>query len=374
MYIWSNKYPASSLQFRLALLAGGILCGLSWACSGNIQQKTPIKKEVSLQKTVVNYLNLPNFVHDSFPAEVLPSFARLEKYDSKNQFLYFSTLQDDYSPARMSELVLDTSQIEYGKPMGNGYIKLGPAYLYNKDRQLYRFPVEQLRIDSSQIFRRQFDDYVYQLSLQDIREFYTSKNLYNSPALFLTDTSEEQEVRVIANHSAPIAPKGEPSLIHLVNQLIDSTDSQELQTQKLLDFVASAITYESHGGYEIFMKPHEILLSGKTDCSGKVVLYSSLLHQIEVPHLLIYQDEHICVAVQGDFPNENGMQFFHEGIPYQIAETTLPGFDIGISQLNRPALPETFEHIQLPGYTSKLFDPHTGDSLEFAVRYVPVEE
>ena len=340
--------------------------------SGSAVEGRDIRENISYQQTIVNYLGLPKFVHDSFAAQVLPSFARLEKYDQRGKLMYFSTPIEDFLPSQMKKLVLDTSQIEYGKPYGNGYVKLGPAYLYNRDRLLFRFPLDQLKVDSSLVFQKSFDSGMYELPLSDMRDFLAARNLYNSPALFLSDTTEGGDLYIIANHSAPIAPQGEPTLTALAEQLVLSGDSREVKAQKLLDFVTEQIEYESHGGYEIFMKPHEILLSGKTDCSGKVVLYSSLLHQVGIEHLLIYQDEHICVALPGDFPDENRMQFFHEGLAYQIAETTLPQFQIGITELHQPIVPQAFEHIQRPGYRTRLYEVATGDSLEFAVRYVPV--
>lgn len=373
--LWEARFSGmKNNQIHLGQFGYGTLFLLSvlmFACHRDMQlSQLPIRP--SHQETIAYYLNIPYLVHDSFASEVIPTFARFQKYHKGDDMLYFSMPLGSQHAERMRELVTDTTCIEYGKALGNGYVKLGPAYLYNKDRRLFRFPVDQLQLDNELMFRRDYGEIHYELSIDEMRTFHASANLYNGPALFTSDTSK-QEIRLIANHSAPIALKGIANLEALVAQLIDPTDSPESQAQQLLDFVTKHIAYEYHYS-EIFMKPHEVLLSGKTDCSGKVVLYSSLLNQLGIAHLLIYQDDHICVALPGTFPNDNGMRFLHEGISHQIAETTVPRFEIGKTELESPILLETVEHIQRPGFKTKLFDVHTGDSLDFAVRYVSVPQ
>ena len=80
-------------------------------------------------------------------------------------------------------------------------------------------------------------------------------------------------------------------------------------------------------------KPNEVLMTRGSDCSGKVILYSSLLEQTEVDHRLIYADGHITVAVEGNYGDWNNMNFNIGDKVYSIAETTAKGFIIGSSRL-----------------------------------------
>ena len=71
-----------------------------------------------------------------------------------------------------------------------------------------------------------------------------------------------------------------------------------------------------------------------SDCSGKIILYASLLEQTNTDYRLIYMDDHIAVAVEGDYSDRNELDFNLGDKTYSIAETTANGFQIGASMLN----------------------------------------
>lgn len=327
-------------------------------------------KPITVRDAVINYLALPDFTLPDFQAQTIGTDARFERVNRRRGLLYFSVPRPHLHDQNLINLVTDTSCIEYGVIDGR-QMKLGRVSTWDTSRLLIRFPDSLLLLDTTRVLTRDFGSASYRIPLPELRDLMTARGLYNSPALFVVGYTDDGRQRVIANHAAPIARYGVPSLTDLVWQLTDSTQSMEMQAQALLDFVTQKIEYREYDKYEVFLKPHEVILSGRGDCSGKVVLFSSLLHQAQIPHLLVYQKAHICVAIPGDFPSRNGMSFEHQGQIYFIAETTVRGFRIGHTRFYPPSTPETFQYLQYPGKQTKLFDLSKQDSLPFATRRGP---
>lgn len=353
----------------LWLLVIGLL-----ACQSSHPTATPELEEEQdypINFTVLNYLKLNQFVHPEFPTQTLGDWARFEHIDYQGGQVYFSGPKSEDANTRLLEICRDTSQIEFSSPAITGH-RLGPVFLKDTSRLLFSFPRTLFSIDSATSISRQLGKFTYELGLEELRDLHKNKTLYNSPAIFVrTDRSGARFS--IANHMAPVALPSEPTLEGLIKQIIPDDMPMEEQIQNLLDFVTKEIQYDSHGRYEIFMKPHEILLSGKSDCSGKVVLFASLLEQIGHPYLLLYMDGHIAVGVPGNFSKSNNMNFEHEGTQYFVAETTLPGFAIGISKLQPVMTEDMFRYLQYPGQQSKLYQILTGDSLGFLEIYKTIK-
>jgi len=79
--------------------------------------------------------------------------------------------------------------------------------------------------------------------------------------------------------------------------------------QRLLDFVTEELDYDPSdaiSGIEVLKRPNEVLMTKSSDCSGKVILYASLLEQTNIDYRLVYFDGHIAVAVEGEYGNRNG--------------------------------------------------------------------
>ena len=198
---------------------------------------------------------------------------------------------------------------------------------------------------------------------------FSGEMMFNGPVIAQTnDLDPHGRNYTVANHCATIALGGEPSFHRLAHQIVDSTSRPAEQAQQLLDFVTWQIDYTGDGGMEIFRRPTEVLLSQLADCSGKTVLYASLLEQIDYPYLLVYFPLHIALALPGDFSSKNGMHFEHEGETYFFAETTSKGFLIGLSYFSPPLSEENIDFIQYPGRATRLYDVTNQDSLEFVKR------
>jgi hypothetical protein len=102
------------------------------------------------------------------------------------------------------------------------------------------------------------------------------------------------------------------------------------------------------------------------DCSNKTILLASLLEQIGEEYILLYCPHHITVAVpQENFINENKLDFAWNQKPWMIAETTMPGFQIGKSRVADPALLTTVNYVQDPKNADVIFDANSFEVLKF---------
>ena len=154
----------------------------------------------------------------------------------------------------------------------------------------------------------------------------------------------------------------------LVSSLTKNESTDEGKTQKLLDFVTEELKYDysdANSSAEVLKRPNEVLMTGGSDCSGKVILYASLLEQTDVDYRLVYINGHITVAVEGNYGNRNGLSFNIGDTTYSIAETTAKGFQTGRSRLSRNLEIEDIKYIQRPGKDSKIYDAKTGKPLPF---------
>jgi hypothetical protein len=368
-----NRQRCCSRMKKLHLLFPCL--GLTWlvsllSCVQPRPETSPDDAPLPLSDVLITYLASPRFTHPGFRDQILPPGVALEKIDPYQRKAYFS-IPREYDSLRLARMSLSLDSITYGTDAG-GNSFIGRVWLEDEARRLFCLSYDQLRVDSTLTLRQSLGPYDYEVSLLHLRDLLEARSLYDSPAIFVWDGPRGRSS--IANHLAPIALPGEPSLQALVQQILPDSLPPEAQAQRLLDFVCAQVDYEYHGQYEIFMKPHETLLNGKSDCSGKVVLYASLLEQIGHPYLLAYFDGHICVGVLGDFPSNNDMSFDHEGQRYHLAETTVPGFKIGQTRLEPAITGDQILFLQLPAYESKLYHLATGDSVPFLTVNVPANQ
>lgn len=343
-------------------------CLLLAACQPEPAAEAPPPR-MAVGDAVLAYLVRPDFAHPEFAAQALGPDVFFLGFDREADRLFFAARREGWQ-AVAARLCRDSSLL--GRDL--------PDYRWMPDESFpvedsayacFAFPRSAFRVDSSRVLERKLGNYTFRLTLSELRDYVSAGTLFNAPAIFL-DTAGRRRPLAIANHAAPIALPGTPSLEALAAAIADSLRSPEAQAQQLLDFVTNEIQYQSHGRHEIFMKPHEVLLTGRSDCSGKVVLYSSLLQQIRRPHLLVYLPEHICVGLPGLYAEENGMYFTHEGQRYSFAETTLPGYEIGRSETEPPLPPDSIQYLQVPGASTRLYSLRSRDSLGFAMKVMEV--
>lgn len=330
----------------------------------------PEPQMTDIQGTVLNYLSLPDFASLDFEAKVLPDVARFLYFDTKESQVYFARKKKE-GKKDLNLLCADTSLIRYAR-IEDGVMLLGPYSSYKLDNLLFRFPAHLLKVKDSAALQMPYKQANYNIDLEELSTYYTRRAIYDAPVLF--ELYEDGKRYGIANHAAVIARPGESSLTSFAEQLTASAKSDEGRYQALLDFVSEEIDYESITQYEVFFKPNEVLLRKKSDCSGKVVLYASLLEQLGLPYLLVYMEGHILVAVPGDFSHKNGMSFNLDGTDFFFAETTLEGFQIGKTQTYPLLTEKDIQFLQQAGERNRLYNYATKDSLDFMTMEVVVKE
>lgn len=318
-----------------------------------------------IQKALATYIKLPQFTSKDFVFQALDSTAMFQHYDSEEEFFYFTIDSSKVTDqSYLSKLAIHQEAVQFGQ-YKDGHLRLGKYVCGRPNQIFFRIPLWNIKVDSSRTIKQYYHNSWYEITLNQLSSYVTNRNLYGGNILAKYGVSSQGVPQVLANHCAPIALGGEPSLQKLVYQIIDTTESPSVQAQKLLDFVTEEILYESHKGREILMRPNEVLLSTKSDCSGKVVLFASMLEQLGIDYLLVYLEGHIAVALSGEYPLRNRMYFHHNGTLYHIAETTTEGFQIGETKLEEPFYYEDILYLQKPGRNTRIFDMSLRDSLEY---------
>jgi hypothetical protein len=67
------------------------------------------------------------------------------------------------------------------------------------------------------------------------------------------------------------------------------------------------------------------------------------------------------VGVQGQFENQNNYNYTRDNICYAMAETTVPGFKIGVSKLENAEILNTVLFYQNPSKGTEIYDlKHNG--------------
>jgi Transglutaminase-like superfamily len=203
-----------------------------------------------------------------------------------------------------------------------------------------------------------------------MRNFTNNSQIYGGRMIAEMSRTTNESPIAFANHGIMVAKPNEPSLQRLTNGLLKETeDNREKKIQRLVDFVSNEIEYsytEAVGGDETLKRADEVLMTRAADCSNKTILLASLLEQIGEEYILLYCPQHITVAVpQGNFPNENKLDFTWNGKPWMIAETTLPDFQIGKTRVQNFNKLTKIQYVQNPKETNVIFDANSYALLKF---------
>jgi hypothetical protein len=300
--------------------------------------------------------------------------------DERN--LYLSIPISQYTEEIVTVLAYDPEQVEFGRTPAGHFaidakeerksIELGPYKYSGLDTYFFRVPIKQWRFNPAQAISFPFGELTYDVTPNELDAFFSNSSIYggylNVDYGFLDGREAD-----FANHGAFVAKK-EASLQRLVAKLTEPGDSMETKIQKLLNFVTKEIEYnwkEVYHDVETLKRPNEVLMTGTSDCSGKVILFASLLEQIDADYVLIYTGKgeylsHIAVAVSGSFPRTNEHSFGLGGRDYFIAETTAEGFQIGNSVLVDPLISAgSLLFWQRPRDKSAITDGRSGTPLKF---------
>jgi hypothetical protein len=336
------------------------------------------REEERLRETVLSYLARPRFSNSDFMEQITGTEAELRMYMLDEGMLYLSIPIRGYRKEDLAELSDNPEAIEFGKTKGGDLegprLYLGGYVLKVPGSYFFRFPADDFRIDPEDKINIHYRSADYGISLEELDDFLSNESIYGGYLSVDMGKNARGGTIIFANHGAYVAKRGESSLGRLVDTLVPEGSSVEETSQILLDFVTGELEYldsDANFGAELLKKPNEVLMTRGSDCTGKVILYASLLEQTDVDYRIAYifdpiQDNHVTVAVEGEYGNFNGMSFGSEGNVYSIAETTTEGgFRIGQTRLERHIGRGDIDFIQKPGRGSKVYDARTGKARPF---------
>lgn len=359
-----------------ASATGFSIMGFPIASFSQTRQRAPPTEQDRLRNVVLSYLAQPKFRTPDFLEQLTGTKAELRVYNLDEDMLYFSIPVEQFNEqTTLANLTKRPNLVEFGKLQGDRLF-LGDYRLRKPGHYFFRFPAKDFLVDKNKRIKINFKSAQYTMTMDELLDFAENRSIYGG---FLKAETEryrsgprEVTVKFIANHGAFVAKSNEPSLTRLVSQLTMGATQREIVAQQLLDFVTRKIKYDgttSIDKVEVLKRPNEVLMTGIDDCSGKVILYSSLLEQTNVDYRMLYGhlggEGHITIAVEGNFGNRNGLSFDIGGKTYSIAETTALGFRIGESLFAKPFGIENIKHMQKPEPNSVIYDAKSGKPLPF---------
>lgn len=342
------------------------------------KQKTPdqIRAEQNnkrINDSAILMLSQPTFSGAEFSRQILGK-GRLQRYDWVNKDVYFSYPQADVKEFEdfKQKFFINQAKIESGKE-SDGRIQLGRYSLAitPESGYFFRTPFDNVKIEINQTVTFPYKTATYDVSLGELNDFVNDSVVYGG-RMIAGKTEGQNPVLAFANHGVMVSKPNEPSLNRFIKQLLKDEPaeiSREQKIQKLLNFVTNEIEYsysEALSGGETLKRADETLMTRSADCSNKTILMASLLEQIGEEYLLLYAPHHITIAVpQGSYVNENKLDFKWNDKDWMIAETTVPGFEIGKTKVNEAIVLGTINYVQIPKQVDIIFDANSYSLLKF---------
>ncbi|HEY2867128.1 MAG TPA: hypothetical protein VGJ02_08550 [Pyrinomonadaceae bacterium] len=324
-----------------------------------------------IRDTTVLMLAQPTFSGEAFREQILGK-GRLVRFvrSLKDAYFVFPTGDDNAFDQFVGKYFVDPSKLEFAKDQ-NGEESLNGYTLPDSDGlKFFRTQLENIKIEPDLQLTFPLKDATYDVSLKELRNLANSSELYGGRLIARMPSRRDEPQFVFANHGIMVAKPGEPSLKRLTDELLKNVpDDRNLRIQRLVDFVSNDIDYsfvEAFSGGETLKRPSETLMTRNGDCSNKTILLASLLEQIGEKYLLIYCPGHITVIIpQGDFPDENGLDFAWDNQNWLIAETTLAGFQVGKTKVADSLRLTHINYVQDPKNADVIFDANSYEVLKF---------
>lgn len=325
-----------------------------------------------IRETMVFMLAQTSFSGDEFRQQLLGK-GNIEKYAWRDKQAYFTFPETDEREFQefLNKHIFDIAKVDFGKHEG-GRIKLDNYEMTPSPHaaRFFKTTTDNFRLDTNQSLTFPFTNVAYTVSLSELSNLANNSQLYGGRMVAKVPERSDAPQMVFANHGIMVAKPGEPSLKRLIDDLLkDVGDSREARIQRLVDFVSSEIEYsftEAVSSREKLKRASETLMTRSADCSNKTILLASMLEQIGEEYILLYAPQHITVAVpQGNYANENKLDFTWDQRPWLIAETTAPGFQIGKSLVTEYSRLTNVQYIQDPKNSNVIHDAHSYRILDF---------
>jgi hypothetical protein len=374
--IFDSETNSSSSSFSKLIIAtiallvlGGTGFGLYWYTKPIPRSSSAVLAD-EIRDTTVLMLAHPTFSGEDFREQILGK-GRIVKFvkSLKDTYFLFPAGDDAEFNSFVAKYFVDPAKLEYAKEE-NGEVSLGGYSIPVSDGfKFFRTTLENIRIEPGQNLTFQLKDATYNVSLNELRNLENSSELYGGKLIARMPSRRDEPQFVFANHGIMVAKPGEPSLKRLTDELLkDVPPDRNSRIQRLVDFVSNDIEYsfyEATSG-ETLKRASETLMTRSGDCSNKTILLASLLEQIGEEYILIYCPQHITVAIpQGDFPDENKLDFTWNEKNWLIAETTLPGFQVGKTKVADSLRLTHINYVQDPKNADVIFDANSYEVLKF---------
>lgn len=369
------KSGSNAKIFLIAIVALFVLAGLGYTAYW-FSKPVPVSADEILAGDIRDHTVLmlaqPGFSGDEFRRQLLGK-ARLVRFALQKKEVYFTfpLVDQNELDAFVSKFFSDRTAVEIGTQVGEK-VSIGDYSFPISDESFYylKTRLDNIRIDKGHALSFPFSSVVYAPSLEELRDFTNNSQVYGGRMLSQAPERKEKPIVIFANHAIMVAKPGEPSLKRLIDDLLkDVGPDREARIQRLVDFVSNEINYsfsEAVGARETLKRADETLMTRSGDCSNKTILLASLLEQIGEEYILLYCPRHITVAVpQGNFANANGLDFTWEGRNWVVAETTLPGFQVGNTAVSEPTRLTSVEYVQKPKLSEVIFDANSYEVLKF---------
>jgi hypothetical protein len=325
------------------------------SCNNKEKEKTLTYEDYQLH--AANMIAQPKYSGDSMLYKLTGAEATLERFYVDTKKIIFSCQYNKLDEV-LNKLAIHKDSVTVNRPLEE---KLAPTASVT-----FEMFTRNLKIDISKFILTQYQGAVYRITLPQIIDFVTMKSNLRGGAFAITPNKE-----VMISHGVAVSKKGEPSLTDLVRQLTQLNQPTEVKAQQLLSFVANQIEYneeEAVSGTETIKRPDEILFTRNSDCSGKTILYASLLQQINCKWCILYYDRHVCIGVAGNFKPMNTASVELKGVTYYIAETTAPNAVVGENVWGDKMIPSAVKFYQIPEDGPEVMDYISGEPLAFIKR------
>lgn len=311
------------------------------------------------QLHAANMVAQPRFSGDSMLYKMTGADAELERFYVDTKKIIFSCLYAKLDDV-LSKLAIHKDSVKVNRPV---------AEESDPDARVsFEMNVNNFKIDTSKLIETKYNNATYKITIPQMVGFVTMKSNLQGGAFAVTPDGH-----TMISHGVAVAVKGEPSMSDLVKQLTDKTKSTEANAQKLLDFVTNEIEYsdaEANSGGETIKRPDEVLFTRNSDCSGKTILYASLLQQLNCKWCILYYDRHVCIGVAGNYKPADAAKIILDSTTYYVAEITAPGALIGENYWQEKRKVKDVEFYQIPENGSAVIDYKTKKPLEFLKKIV----
>ena len=369
----SSNWKIFVIGFLVLVVVFSTAFGLYWSSKPREKTAEEFLAE-EIRDSTVMMLAQPVFSGDEFEKQILGK-AKFQWFDRKKREAYFSYPEAEQAEFEefLNKYFVKRAKIEMGTETGKN-LKIGEISMTRSANVQYFFktPMDNFTVDSTQTLNFPFKSVNYALSLAEMKSYTDNSNVYGGKMIAQASTTSNQPKIIFANHGIMVAKPNEPSLKRLTDELLKDEsigNDREKRIQRLLDFVSNEIEYsytEAVAPRETLKRANEVLMTRIGDCSNKTILLASLLEQIGEDYVLLYCPQHITVAVpQGNYANENKLDFVYENKNYLIAESTLPGFQIGKTRVGQFEQLINVNYVQSPKQIDLIFDAKSYTYLKF---------